>query len=76
MNRTEHDVDVLGAGVNSAIAIWDDYMQPQPTGRNAGNIAVVGNLISRGGFSVYAEDRSAIVAAQKTCPTLPSAVTA
>jgi hypothetical protein len=58
INRAEHDVDVPGAGVNSAIAIWDDYMEPRPTGRNAGDITVVSNLIAGGGFSIYAEDRS------------------
>ena len=56
--RTPGDVTVSGGGIDSAIAIWDDYNQTTPTGLTAGHITVSNNLIAGGGFAAYAEDYS------------------
>jgi hypothetical protein len=58
VERVAGDVTVSGGGVNSAVAIWNDYNQSTPTGKVAGNITVDNNLITSGGFSIYAEDYS------------------
>jgi hypothetical protein len=58
MTRTPNDVTVAGGGMDSAIAIWDDYNQSQPTGLTAGNFTVSNNLFAGGGFTNYAEDYS------------------
>lgn len=58
--RTPGDKDVSGAGLDSAIAIWDDYNQgASPTGLNAGNFTISNNLMGgQPGFMAYAEDYS------------------
>ncbi|MEJ0049075.1 MAG: hypothetical protein WDN04_25405 [Rhodospirillales bacterium] len=56
--RVPGDVNVAGGGIDSAIAIWNDYNQPAPTGLVAGNVKVTNNLIAGGGFAIYAEDYS------------------
>jgi hypothetical protein len=60
MRRTPNDVTVPGAGMDSAIAVWDDYNQgSSPTGLVAGNFTISNNLINGGGaFAMYAEDYS------------------
>jgi len=58
MTRTPNDVTVSGGGVDSAIALWDDYNQSTPTGLTAGNFTVSNNLLTGGGFTSYAEDLS------------------
>jgi len=45
----EHNTYLLTASANSAIAIWNSY-------RSSSDIDVTGNLITGGGFSVYAQD--------------------
>jgi len=63
MFETPNDVTVSGGGMDSAIALWDDF-NGTPTAAQGGidrtvnNINVLNNLIAGGGFSVYAEDRS------------------
>jgi hypothetical protein len=47
----KHNTYDMNSGDDSAIAIWDSL-------KNASNIAVSGNLITGGGFSIYAEDYS------------------
>lgn len=57
--RTPNDVNVSGAGLDSAIAIWDDYNQSTPTGLVAGHFTVSNNLMGgQPGFMSYAEDYS------------------
>jgi hypothetical protein len=58
--RTPNDVTVSGAGLDSAIAIWDDYNQgASPTGRIAGHFTISNNLMGgQPGFMSYAEDYS------------------
>jgi hypothetical protein len=58
MQRTPNDVDVSGGGMDSAIAIWNDFNQSTPTGLIATNFQVSNNLIGGGGFAIYAEDYS------------------
>jgi Right handed beta helix region len=45
----EHNTYRMNAGADSAIAIWDSL-------KSASDITVTGNLITGGGFAVYAED--------------------
>ncbi len=47
----EHNTYKMTASADSAIAIWDSR-------RSASDITVTGNLITGGGFAVYAEDYS------------------
>lgn len=57
--RTPNDVTVSGAGLDSAIAIWDDYNQSTPTGLVAGHFTITNNLMGgQPGFMSYAEDYS------------------
>jgi hypothetical protein len=59
MRRTPNDVSVSGGGMDSAIAVWDDYNQGSaPTGLTAGNFTISNNLFTGGGFTLYAEDYS------------------
>jgi hypothetical protein len=58
MTRTPNDIDVAGGGMDSAIAIWNDFNQSSPTGLLATNFQISNNLIGGGGFAVYAEDTS------------------
>ena len=57
--RTPNDVNVSGGGLDSAIAIWDDYNQSKPTGLVAGHYTISNNLMGgQPGFMSYAEDYS------------------
>lgn len=57
--RAANDVTVSGAGLDSAIAIWDDYNQSSPTGLIAGHFVIKNNLMGgQPGFMSYAEDYS------------------
>jgi hypothetical protein len=47
----EHNTYLMTPSADSAIAIWDSR-------RSSSNITVAGNLITGGGFAVYAEDYS------------------
>lgn len=59
MLRTTNDVTVSGGGLDSAIAIWDDYNQGTPTGLVAGHFTISDNLMGgQPGFLSYAEDYS------------------
>lgn len=57
--RTANDVTVSGGGLDSAIAIWDDYNESSPTGLTAGHFTISDNLMGgQPGFMSYAEDYS------------------
>ena len=56
ISRVPGDVSVSGGGIDSAIALWDDFNQSTPSGLTAGNITVTNNLIAGGGFAAFAED--------------------
>ena len=58
MNEVPNDVQVSGGGMDSALALWDDYNATSPVGKNTTNFNISNNLIAGGGFSIYAEDRS------------------
>jgi hypothetical protein len=58
----EHNTFELGPHANSAIAIWDSRASSR-------NITVTGNLITGGGFAIYAEDYNPGIGA----PGTPSA---
>ncbi len=57
MERVPGDVSVSGGGMDSAIAIWDDWNGPT-SGKTTTNFNVNNNLITGGGAAVYAEDYS------------------
>jgi hypothetical protein len=59
MNEVANDVQIAGGGMDSAIALWNDYNNGStPVGKNTSNINIGNNLFGGGAAVIYAEDRS------------------
>lgn len=57
VQRVAGDVTVSGGGLNSAVALWNDW-NGAASGKSTTNITVDNNLMTSGGFTIYAEDYS------------------